>query len=83
MSKSPEMLNGKGYSEEVDVWAFGTIAHELATGKKFPMHIRKLLKVWENPIPPIPSHLSNSFQNFIDRCLDKNDDTRWTISQLL
>ena len=30
---SPEIINGVIYSKEIDVWAFGAFAHELATGE--------------------------------------------------
>lgn len=30
--KSPEIIKGIPYSKEVDVWAFGCFAYELATG---------------------------------------------------
>ena len=30
---SPEIAQGVFYSKEVDVWAFGCFAYELATGK--------------------------------------------------
>lgn len=30
---SPEMLIGKAYNKKVDIWAIGSIAHELATSK--------------------------------------------------
>ena len=29
---SPEVLQGKKYSKEIDVWSFGCYAYELATG---------------------------------------------------
>lgn len=36
---SPEMLVGKAYNKKVDIWALGSIAHELATSKD-PFQIR-------------------------------------------
>ena len=36
---SPEIIQKKPYSKEVDVWAFGIFAYELATGKPpFPIN---------------------------------------------
>ena len=29
---SPQILKGKKYNEKIDVWAVGTIVHEMATG---------------------------------------------------
>lgn len=29
----PEMLKGEKYDEKIDMWAIGTLAHELVTGK--------------------------------------------------
>ena len=31
---APEMFEGKTYSKEIDVWAYGCFAYELATGKQ-------------------------------------------------
>jgi serine/threonine protein kinase len=30
---SPEILQGKRYNEKIDIWALGTLAHELFTNK--------------------------------------------------
>ena len=30
---SPEVLKGKKYTDKIDVWAIGTLCHEMATGR--------------------------------------------------
>ena len=37
---SPEILKGKRYCKKIDVWAIGTLAHEMATGKN-PFGIKR------------------------------------------
>ena len=81
---SPEIIQKKPYSKEVDVWAFGIFAYELATGMPpFPASrgISSLFNtVINSTVPPIPDKWSPAFRDFIDRCLDKNGATRWTIA---
>ena len=84
---SPEIIQQKPYSKEVDVWAFGIFAYELATGRPpFPSNrgTDSLFQtVLSSAAPPIPDKWSPRFSAFIDRCLDKNASTRATVAGLL
>lgn len=85
---SPEIAQGIKYSKEVDVWAFGCFAYELATGYPPFANIRRrheLLKhIIEKPVPPIDTtRWSADFQDFIEKCLKKSPTERYTMRQLL
>ena len=81
---APEITRGVQYSKAVDVWSFGSYAYELATGnppyyrcgrdrKKLLDHIRN------EEVDPIPQKWSESFKDFINKCLIKDPKQRWTI----
>lgn len=37
---SPEILQGKKYNQKIDIWAIGTLAHEMITGTN-PFDVQK------------------------------------------
>jgi len=82
---SPEIANGVFYSKEVDVWAFGCLAYELATGKPpFFEHARDdnslFTAILNKQIKPIDTNKwSPVFADFINCCLEKNPQERSTI----
>ena len=85
---SPEIVQRQEYSMEVDVWAYGSFAYELATG--FPLFNdikdkQELLDHIQNkPIPPISTNRwSPLFQDFINKCLEKDVNKRLSIKQLV
>lgn len=71
---APEMVEGAGYSLEVDVWAFGVSLHELLTGSlpfdgSSPMEIyRKILK--EEYVAP--HSISGFFRTLLIACMQKD-----------
>ena len=60
---SPEIIQKKPYSKEVDIWSYGIFAYELATGR--PPFVSKkghkfvFKKVINNPVPRIPEKWSD------------------------
>ena len=85
---SPEICKGTTYSKEVDVWAFGCFAWELAAGHPPFHHYSKDLSALFNAIvnekvPRIPENWSDEFADFINKCLIKDPRERWTFDQLL
>mmetsp|Transcript_35944 Transcript_35944/g.43927 ORF Transcript_35944/g.43927 Transcript_35944/m.43927 type:complete len:107 (-) Transcript_35944:182-502(-) len=81
---SPEIAQGIFYGKEVDVWALGCFAYELATGL-VPFGgqgeagiINAILDKNRNAMP-IGDKWSPHFTNFVKRCLDKNKETRITV----
>ena len=74
---SPEIANNFCYSKEVDVWAFGCFAFELATGYP-PFHrhskdISLLLNaIIHESVADIPDKWSDDFKDFVSKCLIKD-----------
>ena len=62
---SPEIAQGVQYSKEVDVWAYGCFAYELATGSPPFANIKKrsdlLDSIVNKPVPRIPDRWSDTF----------------------
>ena len=70
----------------MDIWSLGIVAYELATGE--PPYLneqaaRVLYLIVESESPSISKDFSADFQDFVQKCLDKNPTTRWTAEQLL
>ena len=84
---SPELIKGeKAYDSKTDIWSFGILAMELADGE--PPYIsehptRLLYKIVMNDPPRINKHRTSDFQDFIDKCLDKDPTKRWTAEMLI
>ena len=86
---SPERLSGEAYSFPADVWAFGIIMIELATGKypyKMPNSYFELLgSIMDNPAPALPSDqgFSAPICEFVAMCVDKSPNLRVNAKDLL
>lgn len=90
---SPERITGGSYGFSSDIWSLGLTILTLANGK-FPFDGRSttaeggywgmMNAICDLP-PPLPdsSLFSESFINFIDRCLQKKDESRATADELL
>ena len=84
---SPELAKGIRYSKEVDVWAFGCFAYELATGFAPFASESDEAKLFESIInkhhEELDDRWSPSFNDFINKCLIKDAEQRWTMERLL
>ena len=83
--KSPELFTeGVRYSREVDVWAFGCYAYELATGNPLNWHIRQkaalIKQVIGSDAPKIPERWSDAYRDFVRVCLRRNPSERFNFS---
>ena len=81
------MISDVHYSKEIDIWSFGAFAQELATGAP-PFAKCKTKKdlfyhIKNKPVDRIPKKWSRDFQNFINMCMKKRPEERYTIKQLL
>lgn len=78
---APEILQGIGYDIKVDIWALGVLGYELAEGE--PPVVGKnmletLAKVNNSDKPKLkhPGNWSESFNDFLDKCFEKNPEIR-------
>lgn len=74
---SPELIQGDGYNNKVDIWSLGITAIEMADGA--PPHnnappLKALLLIQSEPSPSVkqPEHWSQDFLGFLSGALDKN-----------
>ena len=85
---APEILIKKDrYDSKVDVWSFGIFAYELTHGEA-PYNGDNLVRIYANIVNMDPPKIdtnewSPDFCNFVDMCLKKNPEERWTTDQLL
>ena len=84
---SPELIRGaKEYDTKTDIWSFGVFAMELADGEPPYIqvhHQRALYNIVTNDPPRINKKRTSDFQDFIDKCLDKDTEKRWTAEMLI
>lgn len=85
---SPEVVRGVMYGTNVDIWSLGILALEIANGEvprlEFPP-IKALFVISTKPPPELddPDAWSETFQNFLARCLTKDQDERASTKELL
>ena len=85
---APEIIAGdRRYEKKIDVWSFGIFVVELAQGEPPYLNepqVRVLYNIANNPPPQIDSNTwSPQFCDFVDRCLKKDPEERFSIDQLL
>lgn len=84
---APELIMGRAeYDIKVDCWSLGIFAIELAQGD--PPYIndqqqRVLFNIVNRDPPRIDKNWSREFQDFIDKCLDKDVEKRWSADMLI
>ncbi|KAK4749773.1 hypothetical protein SAY87_027222 [Trapa incisa] len=90
---APEVARGEGQSWAADIWAFGCTVIEMATGR-LPWSdaddsacggpVSALYRIgFSEWLPEIPGNLSAQAKDFLEKCLRRNPEDRWTASQLL
>ena len=84
---APEIINGVAYSKEVDIWSFGAFAHELAWGEPPFRHVPNGQSVYDAiltmDVPRIPEKWSDTFDDFVHQCMNRDRLERPTIEQVL
>lgn len=85
---APELIVGLDYGVNVDIWSLGIVAIEIINGE--PPYLRentmKALYLIATKLPPkVPNNgqWSDSFKNFVERCLNKDPDCRANCNELL
>ena len=83
---APEVKKGTLYSKKVDVWSFGCLAYELATGSPpfFDLNRSALTyNVMNIDVPKIRGNWSNEFKDFVKQCLKRKPSERLTMKKAL
>src|SRR5712692_9317282 len=80
---APEQLEGKEVDARADIFAFGAVVYEMATGKKAfegKTQASLIAKILETDPPPISSlqpMTPPALDRVVKRCLAKDPDDRW------
>jgi len=78
---APELIRGHDYGIKVDIWSLGIMLMEMAEGEppymEFPP-LRALFLITTKGIPPLkePHKWSAEFNDFFNKCLEKDVDKR-------
>ncbi|XP_008784479.2 mitogen-activated protein kinase kinase kinase 18-like [Phoenix dactylifera] len=88
MYMAPEAARGEEQGTPADVWALGCTVVEMATGRapwpEFSDPIAALHRIaFSTDVPELPSWISDEGKDFLDRCLRRDPNERWTAEQLL
>ncbi|XP_050210664.1 mitogen-activated protein kinase kinase kinase 17-like [Mercurialis annua] len=86
---APEVLRKEGLYFASDIWSLGCTVIEMATGKnpwsgQVSDPMATVLKIaCSDEKPEFPTDFSEEGLDFLDKCLDRNPDRRWTAVELL
>lgn len=85
---APELIRGHDYGTKVDIWSLGIMLIEMAEGEPPYMEyppLRALFLITTKGIPPLKDQnkWSKEFQDFFQKCLDVNVQTRPEAAELL
>ena len=83
---APEIIKGQPYNEKVDIWSFGIFVYELAENSPpfFNVAENEIPEIILNSeIPPINEKYSDDFRSFLEDCLRKKPEERWSAKDLL
>ncbi|KAL4284990.1 hypothetical protein GQ457_16G011880 [Hibiscus cannabinus] len=83
---APEVIRGEYQRPESDVWSLGCTVIEMITGKPaWEDHgLDSLCRIADSDeLPELPTQLSELGKDFVDKCLRRDPNQRWSCDQLL
>ena len=76
---APEVISRIGHDFKADIWSLGITAIELSQGFA-PYHeqtaMKIIISILHNPAPKLPKGYSDSFNHFVEKCLQKDNRKR-------
>ncbi|KAJ3425513.1 aurora a [Anaeramoeba flamelloides] len=82
---SPEMIDGDGYGQTIDVWSVGILLYEFLVGKP-PFEARGTSQTYkniQNAQLRIPNYVSHGAKDLIKKLLKKDPEKRLNLHQVL
>ncbi|KAL3134942.1 hypothetical protein ABBQ32_007903 [Trebouxia sp. C0010 RCD-2024] len=83
---APEVMEQEGYYQAADIWAFGILLMELATGHapyaNFSL-TNIIIMTMHSPVPQLERSFSDALREVVGKCLDKDPEARPTAAELL
>mmetsp|Transcript_13506 Transcript_13506/g.31780 ORF Transcript_13506/g.31780 Transcript_13506/m.31780 type:complete len:399 (+) Transcript_13506:94-1290(+) len=85
---APEVIRQEGNGRPADIWSFGCVVIEMATGKvpwgQFDNHMAGMVRIGlSDETPPLPETLSQECLSFICRCVQRDPSERPPAAELL
>ena len=84
---SPERIRNQPYSYMSDIWSFGLVLMECATGQ-YPFHqhancIEMAQTILDADVPELTEPFSPEFRDFLKQCLNREPNSRLPAEVLL